>query len=192
MLLWPETIIISIITITLESCCVLINLHKSLLVISAASSTLSISPCHLREISDPISLLLCQLHKLIYISQLPPSQKPSARRTLVEHYKRSLFNSSSDPSNLKSELHKLSCGVTESVPVLSEAGSRRMVQRCMEEISRGEAGHQMCVADEDITYEQLQAIVNSLAEEHGYSLHVWMSHNQFSMYVTFCKHKFSI
>lgn len=57
------------------------------------------------------------------------------------------------------------------MPVLSEADSRRMVQRCLEELSSGEAGHQMCVTDGDITYEQLQAIVNSLAVEHGYSLH---------------------
>ena len=153
---------------------------------SAASSTLSISPRHLREISDPINLLLCQLHKLIYISQLPPSpHEPSARRTLVEHYKKSLFNTTSDPSNLKNELHKLSCGVSESVPVLSEAGCRRMVQRCLEELTNGETGHQLMCAtnDDDITYEQLQTIVNSLAVEHGYirstCMNEWLSHNHF-------------
>ena len=99
-----------------------------------ASSTLSISPRHLREISDPISLLLSQLHKLIYLTQLPPSHKPSARRTLIEQYKRYLFDRASDPSNLKSELHKLSSGVSDIVQILSESEGNRMVECCLDEL----------------------------------------------------------
>ena len=100
----------------------------------SASSTLSISPRHLREISDPITILLSQLHKLIYLIQLPPSHKPSARKTLIEQYKRYLFDGTSDPSNLKSELHKLSSGVSDIVQVLSEREGHRMVERCLDEL----------------------------------------------------------
>jgi hypothetical protein len=52
----------------------------------------------------------------------------------VEQYKRYLFDGASDPSNLKSELHKLSSGASDIVQVLSESEGSRMVQRCLEEL----------------------------------------------------------
>ena len=139
---------------------------------STATSTLSISPRHLREVTDPISLLLSQLHKLIFISQLPPSHTPSARRTLVEQYKRNLFDKNSNPSDLKSELHKLSSGVGEPVQLLVECGvGQRLVQHCHDElrsVSQDREAYQVGVADREITYEQLQAIIESLVMENSY------------------------
>lgn len=50
-----------------------------------------------------------------------------------------------------------------------------MIQRCLEELrtlSSGEAGHlvgvAVGVAEGEITYEQLTAVVESLVTEHGY------------------------
>ena len=52
--------------------------------------------------------------------------------------------------------------------MLSESGGSKMVQRCLEELSSGEVGHQVGVADGEITYEQLQAVIESLAVEERY------------------------
>ena len=87
-----------------------------------ASSVLSISPRHLREISDPITQLMEQLHKLLFLTQLPPSPTPNMRRLLVEQYKHGLFDSPSSPSHLKTEMHRLAMGVSDVVGVLSEGG----------------------------------------------------------------------
>jgi hypothetical protein len=53
---------------------------------------LSISPSRLRQISDPSTKLLNTLHKIIYISQLPPGEERDGARAVVERYKRALFS----------------------------------------------------------------------------------------------------
>ena len=68
-------------------------------------------------------------------------------------------------------MHKLSSGTSELVSVLNESSGNRLVQRCLEELralSSGEAGYQVGVAEGEITYEQLNAVVESLALEHSY------------------------
>ena len=87
-----------------------------------ASSVLSISPRHLREISDPITQLMAQLHKLLFLAQLPPSPTPNMRMLLVNQYKHALFDRPSSPGSLKTEMHRLVMGTSESVGVLSEGG----------------------------------------------------------------------
>ncbi|KAF6727021.1 Serine/threonine-protein kinase Nek10 [Oryzias melastigma] len=61
----------------------------------------------LRQIHDPIQKLLVQLHKVIFITQLPPSLSADVERRLVEKFKKSLFQLGSDPYDLKVELSKL-------------------------------------------------------------------------------------
>lgn len=49
-----------------------------------------------------------QLHKILYICQLPPTLDPNPRRRLVEKFKRALFAQDSNSLNLKTEVKKVS------------------------------------------------------------------------------------
>ena len=141
-----------------------------------ASSTLSISPKHLREISDPILSLLTQLHKLVYVTQLAPPLSPSARWTLVQRYKRSLFGSGSSALTLKTHLHRLVSASTDAVGDSLEEGlgagegeelgsGVRLVQGALCELGEGGEGSS---GETTLTYEILQRSIDSLATEHGY------------------------
>ena len=141
------------------------------------SSILSISPRHLREISDPITQLLSHLHKLIFLTQLPPSPTHTpARRLLVETYKRNLFDQSSNLADLKTELYKLSNGSSDTViSLVGTVGLQsRVISRALSELSvcgEGGVGVEVCWGGgnkELVTYEQLQAIIDSLVIEHHY------------------------
>ena len=82
---------------------------------------LSISPNRIREIHDPCSRILNQLHKILFISQLPPSMggELSAQRQVIEKYKRALFSHRNHYRgwNLKDELNKLVSGRLHVGPV---------------------------------------------------------------------------
>ncbi len=82
-----------------------------------SSGMLSISPSKLRHISDPTSQFLHLLHKIIYITQLPPSYVRDRKRTTIERFKRSLFGKGggSPNVNLKAELQKLLTGSTDPI-----------------------------------------------------------------------------
>lgn len=80
---------------------------------SANTATLTISQRRVRQISDPITQMLHILHKIIYISQLPPTLNPNAKRRIIERFKRALFSPQSSSFNLKGELHKLNTGSRE-------------------------------------------------------------------------------
>jgi NIMA (never in mitosis gene a)-related kinase len=140
--------------------------------LSTASSILSISPKHVREISDPILVLLTQLHKLVFLTQLPPSPTPSARWSLVQAYKRWLFQHESSAPKLKAELHHLVGGSGEGVVMGEEHGEgldgSRLVHCAMREMApelKDNIGpDEPCT----LTYETLQRVIESLALEHGY------------------------
>ena len=80
---------------------------------------LSISPSRIREIHDPMTRILNQLHKILFISQLPPSMEGelSYERALIERYKRELFSHRNHyrGRSLKDELHKLMNGSQEMI-----------------------------------------------------------------------------
>lgn len=80
---------------------------------SANAPTLTISNRRVRQISDPITQMLHTLHKIIYISQLPPTLNPNPKRRIIERFKRALFGPQSSSFNLKGELHKLNTGSRE-------------------------------------------------------------------------------
>ncbi|CAB1442079.1 unnamed protein product [Pleuronectes platessa] len=71
------------------------------------SAGICVSQKKLRQIVDPSQRLLGQLHKIVYISQLPPAPHHNIRRRVIERFKKSLFHYGSDPYNLKVELSKL-------------------------------------------------------------------------------------
>uniref|UniRef100_A0AAQ6IV99 Protein kinase domain-containing protein n=1 Tax=Anabas testudineus TaxID=64144 RepID=A0AAQ6IV99_ANATE len=73
----------------------------------AVSAGICVSQKKLRQIDDPIQRLLVQLHKIIYITQLPPASHNNVKRRIIEKFKKSLFHCGSDPYNLKVELSKV-------------------------------------------------------------------------------------
>ena len=83
------------------------------------SPMLSISSSRIREIHDPMTRILNQLHKILFISQLPPSMEGelSYERALIERYKRELFSHRNHyrGRSLKDELHKLMNGSQEMI-----------------------------------------------------------------------------
>jgi len=74
---------------------------------SATTPTLAFSQRKVREINDPILQILHQLHKIIYITQLPPTLSPNPRRRIIGRYKRVLFAPGSSSLNLKNEMKKV-------------------------------------------------------------------------------------
>ncbi|KAG7216469.1 hypothetical protein INR49_001955 [Caranx melampygus] len=85
----------------------------------SVSAGICVSQKKLRQIDDPSQRLLMQLHKIIYITQLPPAPHHNIKRRVIERFKKSLFLGGSDPYNLKVELSKLLQASTE----LMEVGS---------------------------------------------------------------------
>uniref|UniRef100_A0A665UHN8 Protein kinase domain-containing protein n=1 Tax=Echeneis naucrates TaxID=173247 RepID=A0A665UHN8_ECHNA len=73
----------------------------------SVSAGICVSQKKLRQIDDPSQKLLMQLHKIIYISQLPPAPCHNIKRRVIERFKKSLFHCGSDPNSLKMELSKL-------------------------------------------------------------------------------------
>ncbi|KAI3360760.1 hypothetical protein L3Q82_013004, partial [Scortum barcoo] len=71
------------------------------------SAGICVSQKKVRQIDDPIQRLLVQLHKIIYITQLPPAPHHNIKRRVIERFKKSLFQYGSDPYDLKVELSKL-------------------------------------------------------------------------------------
>jgi hypothetical protein len=59
---------------------------------STSTTTLSISPHKVRQINDPIMPMLNILHKIIYITQLPPTLTINSHRHIVDRFKRELFS----------------------------------------------------------------------------------------------------
>ncbi|XP_077382191.1 serine/threonine-protein kinase Nek10 isoform X2 [Festucalex cinctus] len=130
-----------------------------------SKSGISISPRNLRQIEDPIQRLLMQLHKVLFITQLPPTPRYNVKRRLVERFKKSLFQSGSDPHNLKTELGKLvqaSCD-------LMEFGSSSPDWWPVVLPLTGDADEDSGDSLRDgVTYEQMQAVVEELLDESGY------------------------
>ena len=61
----------------------------------------------LRPIEDPITQILDQIHKIVFIAQLAPSGRKNVKRKLVDRFKRSLFGTRKSSAQIKSELMRL-------------------------------------------------------------------------------------
>ncbi|XP_056656347.1 serine/threonine-protein kinase Nek10 isoform X8 [Monodelphis domestica] len=138
----------------------------------AASAGIAVSQRKVRQISDPIQQILIQLHKIIYITQLPPALHHNLKRRVIERFKKSLFSQQSNPCNLKSEIKKLSQGSPEPIePNFFTADCHLLLH--------SSSGNTLSPNDrtglpnsfdleEGITYEQMQTVIEEVLEESGY------------------------
>ncbi|CAB1333417.1 unnamed protein product [Coregonus sp. 'balchen'] len=113
-----------------------------------ASAGICVSQRKVRQIDDPVQRLLVQLHKIIYITQLPPALQHSVKRRVIERFKKSLFHYGSSPYNLKVELNK-------------SFGGDHLGAAKQGDMENGNL-------KEGISYEQMQAIIEEVLEENGY------------------------
>ncbi|KAM5234020.1 serine/threonine-protein kinase Nek10 isoform 2-T3 [Hipposideros larvatus] len=137
-----------------------------------ASAGIAVSQRKVRQISDPIQQILIQLHKIIYITQLPPALHHNLKRRVIERFKKSLFSLQSNPCNLKSEIKKLSQGSPEPIEPNFFTADYHLLHH-----SAG--GNRLSPNDptglpssfdleEGITYEQMQTVIEEVLEESGY------------------------
>ncbi|KAF5909879.1 serine/threonine-protein kinase Nek10, partial [Clarias magur] len=127
------------------------------------SAGICVSHRKVRQINDPNLRLLELLHKIIFVTQLPPGPQSSFPRRALERFKKSLFQRGSSAFHLKMELNKVLQGSQEVVELRS--GSRdwwSLVQSGRAE-THGELGPQ-----EGITYEQIQVMIEDVLEQSGY------------------------
>jgi NIMA (never in mitosis gene a)-related kinase len=145
---------------------------------SNASALFRVSASQLRPLgstADPLTLLLTQLHKLLYVTQLPPSRTRDWKRTLVTRYKHALFARHDLPhavDALKRELQQLAAAGTDFIdaayelPHLDAASVliSPQPQRHATPTSAAAAagGHQR------ITHEEMHSCIEQLLEESGY------------------------
>ncbi|KAM9308162.1 serine/threonine-protein kinase Nek10 [Gastrophryne carolinensis] len=133
-----------------------------------ASAGIAVSQRKVRQISDPIHQILIQLHKMIYITQLPPALHDNVKRRVVERYKRSLFSLQSNPCNLKSEIQKVLHGSPELIEIFTDdcLGPLQSYGKLVADNKTGNTS--TFVFDDGITYEQLQTIIEDILEDSGY------------------------
>uniref|UniRef100_A0A4X2M5R6 Serine/threonine-protein kinase Nek10 n=1 Tax=Vombatus ursinus TaxID=29139 RepID=A0A4X2M5R6_VOMUR len=137
-----------------------------------ASAGIAVSQRKVRQISDPIQQILIQLHKVIYITQLPPALHHNLKRRVIERFKKSLFSQQSNPCNLKSEIKKLSQGSPEPIEpnfftadchlLLHSSGGNTLSPNDRTGIPSS------FDLEEGITYEQMQTVIEEVLEESGY------------------------
>ncbi|KAK2909802.1 hypothetical protein Q8A73_007517 [Channa argus] len=132
------------------------------------SAGICVSQKKLRQIDDPIQMLLVQLHKIIYISQLPPASHNNIKRRVVEKFKKSLFHHGSDPYSLKVELSKL----FQASPDLMELSLTSSDWWPMTHHFTGDPQAADRTGDDNlkdgVTYQQMQGIIEELLEENSY------------------------
>nr|XP_020509225.1 serine/threonine-protein kinase Nek10 [Labrus bergylta] len=132
------------------------------------SAGICVSQKKLRQIDDPIQRLLVQLHKIIFITQLPPSPQHDIKRRVVERFKKSLFQCGSDPYNLKAELSQL----LQASPELMELTSTGSDWWPLVQHFTGDPHYTDNTRDvnlkDGVTYQQMQAIIEELLEESRY------------------------
>uniref|UniRef100_A0A8C6FXA5 NIMA related kinase 10 n=1 Tax=Moschus moschiferus TaxID=68415 RepID=A0A8C6FXA5_MOSMO len=136
------------------------------------SAGIAVSQRKVRQISDPIQQILIQLHKVIYITQLPPALHHNLKRRIIERFKKSLFSQQSNPCNLKSEIKKLSQGSPEPIEPNFFTADYHLLHHSLggnNLSSNGPTGLPSSFdLEEGITYEQMQTVIEEVLEESGY------------------------
>ncbi|XP_035172598.1 serine/threonine-protein kinase Nek10 isoform X2 [Oxyura jamaicensis] len=137
-----------------------------------ASTGIAVSQRKVRQISDPVQQILIQLHKIIFITQLPPALQCNLKRRVIERFKKSLFSQQSNPCNLKSEMKKLLQGSPELIePNICTADCHAVLlpsaaNTLVPDDRKGIVGTSDIA--EGMTYEQLQTLIEEILEESGY------------------------
>ncbi|XP_077347571.1 serine/threonine-protein kinase Nek10 isoform X4 [Lithobates pipiens] len=134
-----------------------------------ASAGIAVSQRKVRQISDPIQQILIQLHKIIYITQLPPALHDNLKRRVVERYKKSLFSLQSNPCNLKAEMQKVLQGSPELIEIFTDDCHGLMQLYGKSSLTDDKTGTASTFEfDGGITYEQLQNMIEEMLEDSGY------------------------
>ncbi|KAM7176727.1 serine/threonine-protein kinase Nek10 isoform 8-T8 [Macrochelys suwanniensis] len=137
-----------------------------------ASAGIAVSQRKVRQISDPIQQILIQLHKIIYITQLPPALHCNLKRRVIERFKKSLFSQQSNPCNLKLEVKKLLQGSPELIePNFFIADCHLLLHSSGGNILAPDNRTSFPGSfdmEEGMTYEQLQSVIEEVLEESGY------------------------
>ncbi|KAG7282952.1 hypothetical protein CRUP_028469 [Coryphaenoides rupestris] len=129
-----------------------------------ASAGISISQRRLRELDDPIQRFLVLLHKIIYITQLPPGPHSSRRsgRRLVERFKKSLFHQDSSALSLKVTLSKVLQGSSEPMELGSASSDwwpQSLSVKAPPYGPRSKDGTDAGTLWDGLSYAQMQAVV---------------------------------
>ncbi|XP_069770121.1 serine/threonine-protein kinase Nek10 isoform X2 [Narcine bancroftii] len=142
-----------------------------------ASAGIAVSHRKVRQISDPIQQILIQLHKIIYITQLPPTLHPNFRKSVIERFKKSLFGPQSNPCNLKAELKKLIQGSPELIELNFVTTDCNLMRQTSRENAAFPGDRAVKIYsyeyEEGITYEQMQEHTTETLIHHCYSTPVW-------------------
>ncbi|XP_040603560.1 serine/threonine-protein kinase Nek10 isoform X1 [Mesocricetus auratus] len=137
-----------------------------------ASAGIAVSQRKVRQISDPIQQILIQLHKVIYITQLPPALHHDLKRRVIERFKKSLFSQQSNPCNLKSEIKKLSQGSPETIEPNFFTSDYHLLHHSLSANSWSQSDPtgppSSLELEEGLTYEQMQTVIEEVLEESGY------------------------
>ncbi|XP_034409576.1 serine/threonine-protein kinase Nek10 [Cyclopterus lumpus] len=133
------------------------------------SAGICVSQDKVRQIRDPIQRLLVQLHKIIYITQLPPAPHHNIKRRVIERLKKFLFHVGSDPYNLKVELSKL----LQASPELMEFSTTSsdwwpLVHHFTGDPRAADGSGDDGNLKDGVTYQQMQGIIEELLEENNY------------------------
>uniref|UniRef100_A0A8C6MWH7 NIMA (never in mitosis gene a)- related kinase 10 n=1 Tax=Mus spicilegus TaxID=10103 RepID=A0A8C6MWH7_MUSSI len=146
--------------------------QMSTFVVESASAGIAVSQRKVRQICDPIQQILIQLHKVIYITQLPPALHHDLKRRVIERFKKSLFSQQSNPCNLKSEIKKLSQGSPEPIELnfLTSDYHSLCHSRAANNWSPSDptGSPSSFEVEEGVTYEQMQTVIEEVLEESGY------------------------
>jgi len=133
---------------------------------NSATATLSISPRKVRQINDPILQFLNQLHKIIFITQLPPPLTANPQRRIIDQFKRSLFSPQSNSTDLKDEINKILEGSKELIDSDLIPSWKDLVSRTSFTIDSS-AESEVC-NDAGITYEHMQSLIEGTLLDSGY------------------------
>ncbi|KAJ3597442.1 hypothetical protein NHX12_000967 [Muraenolepis orangiensis] len=135
------------------------------------SAGISISQRRLRELDDPIQRFLVLLHKIIYITQLPPAPHSSSRRRLVERFKKCLFHQDSSALSLKVTLSKVLQGSSESVELGSASSDwwgQSLSIKAPLCTPQNQDGTDKGSLRGGVSYEQMQSVIEEVLEESRY------------------------
>lgn len=145
---------------------------------SGSGGTLTVSQRKVRQINDPILPMLAQLHKIVYIAQLPPTLSLQPRRRLVERYKRALFSDAVGPVELKEEMRRLLAGARELIDLdLGGDSAWAFSRQCSSSDLRGSTPSASALSASDfdpdpsdigITYEQMHGFIEDILLECSY------------------------
>ncbi|KAI6074655.1 Serine/threonine-protein kinase Nek10 isoform X2 [Aix galericulata] len=137
-----------------------------------ASTGIAVSQRKVRQISDPVQQILIQLHKIIFITQLPPALQCNLKRRVVERFKKSLFSQHSNPCNLKSEMKKLLQGSPELIEpnIFTADWCAVLLSSAANTLAPDDRKGVVGTSDiaEGMTYEQLQTVIEEILEESSY------------------------